>query len=196
MSRIIGVTDTHPTHPLVQEAFARDLSRAGKILQVTRAGALVPEVYDACAHMSDAVQKMNGLPAEVKALATLLVYMRVGCVMCLDLSSVVARTQGVTEEKLMALRGYKTSPLFSKTERAVLRLAEAMTRTPAHVAHEDFEALKQFYSEAQLMELIILIAATNMGSRIGRALDLAPEGFSEGQFCVVPVQEFEPMNQE
>ena len=69
-------------------------------------------------------------------------------------------------------------------------------RTPAHVAHEDFEALKQFYSEAQLMELIILIAATNMGGRIGRALDLAPEGFSEGQFCVVPVQEFEPMDQE
>ena len=189
MSRIIGVTDTHPTHPLVQEAFTRDVGRAGKILQVTRAGALVPEVYEACTHLSDAVQKLTGVPAEVKGLATLLVYMRVGCVMCLDLASVVARLQGVTEEKLMALQRYKTSPLFSEEERAVLELAEAMTRTPAHVTHEEFEALEQFYSEAQLMELIVHIAATNMGGRIGRGLDLAPEGFSEGQFCVVPVQE-------
>jgi alkylhydroperoxidase family enzyme len=189
MSRIIGVIDPHPTHPLVQEAFTRDVSRVGRVMPATRAWGLVPEVYDAFSHMSDAVQKLNGVPAEVKALATLLTYMRVGCVACLDFGSGAARLQGVTEEKLMALQQYKTSPLFSESERAALRLAEAMTRAPARVTQEEFEALKQFYDEAQEMEIIIHIVAANMRARIGCALDLVPEGFSEGKFCVLPAQE-------
>lgn len=189
MSRIVGVTDPYPTHPLVQEAFTRDETRAGKIMQATRAWALVPEAYDAFARLSDAAQKLNGVPAAVKGLATLLAYMRIGCVACLDFATVATRLQGVTEEKLMALHQYKVSPLFSEPERAALRLAEAMTRTPAHVADEEFEALKQFYDEAQVMELIIHTAAANMRGRIGCALDLAPEGFSEGKFCVLPAHE-------
>lgn len=189
MSRIAGVTDTNPTHALVQRAFARDEGRAGKVLQVTRAGALVPEAYDAWAHMYDTVQSLNAVPVEIKQLATLLVYMRVGCLMCLDFATATARMKGVTEEKLEALSHYKTSSLFSAEERAVLRLAEAMTRAPAVVADEDFEALKQFYNDTQLMELVFHISVTNMGGRMGRGLEFVPEGFSEGQFCIVPTRE-------
>ena len=78
MSHIVGVTDTNPTQALVQKAFARDEERAGKVLQVTRAGTLVPEAYDAWTHMYDTVQKLNSVPVGVKELATLLVYMLLG----------------------------------------------------------------------------------------------------------------------
>ena len=189
MSRIAGVTDTNPTHALVQRAFARDEARAGKVLQVTRAGALVPEAYDAWAHMYDTVQSLNGVPGEIKQLAALLVYMRVGCFMCLDFATATSRMKGVTEEKLKALSQYKNSSLFSAEERAVLRLAEAMTRAPAVVADEEFEALEPFYDDAQVMELVFYISVANMGGRIGRGLEFAPEGFSEGQFCIVPTRE-------
>lgn len=189
MSRIVGVIDPQPPDPLVQAAFASDISRTGKIMPATRAWALVPQVYDAFTRMSEAQHKLNGVPAEVKALATLLAYMRVGCVACLDFGSVAARRQGATEDKLMALQQYETSHLFSEPERAALRLAEAMTRTPAQVASEAFEALQPFYDEAQVMELIIHIATANLRARMGCALDLVPEGFSEGQYCVLPARE-------
>jgi len=189
MSRIKGITDTHPTDELVRKAFARDEARAGKVLAVTQSGGLVPEAFDAWTHMYDTVQELNDVPTTVKELATLLIYMRIGCVMCLDFATVSARMKGVTEEKLMELPQYKTSSLFSEEEGAVLRFAEAMTRTPADVTDEEFEALKEFYNDTQLMELIFHILVSNMGGRFGRGLDLVPEGFSEGQFCVVPFRE-------
>jgi alkylhydroperoxidase family enzyme len=189
MSRIVGVINPNPSNPLIQQAFSRDQSRAGKILQVTRAGGLVPEAYSAWTNMYDTVHRLNSVPAKIKALASLLVYMRVGCVMCLDFSTVSSRMTGVTEEKLMALQKYKTSRLFSDEECAVLRLAEAMTRTPAIVEEDEFDAVRQFYNDSQLMELTFHITVTNMGGRIGRGLDLLPEGFSKGQFCVFPVRE-------
>ena len=189
MPRIVGISDPDPANALVQRAFARDAKRAGKVLQITRAGGLVPEAYDAWAHMYDTVQTMNAVPVGVKQVASLLVYMRVGCTMCLDFATVTARMKGVTEEKLRILPQYKTSPLFSEEERAVLRFAEAMTRAPAHVTDEEFEGLKQFYNDTQIMELVFHIAVTNMGGRIGRGLDFMPEGFSEGQYCLVPTPE-------
>ncbi len=64
-----------------------------------------------------------------------------------------------------------------------------MTRTPVDTVDEEFETLRRFYDDSQIMEIVFHIAVTNMGGRIGRGLDLAPEGFSNGQFCVVPISE-------
>ena len=160
MSRINGVTDTNPTHPLIQQAFARDMNRAGKVLQVTQAGGLVPEIYDAWTHMYDTAYETNSVPIEAKQLASLLIYMRIGCVMCLDFATVSARMKGVGEEKLRTLPQYKTSRLFSEEERAILRLAEAMTRTPVNTVDEEFETLRRFYDDSQIMELVFHIAVT------------------------------------
>lgn len=189
MSQIIGITEVNPVNSLVQRAYARDENRAGKVLQVTKAGGLVPEAYDAWTHIYDTVHDMNAVPGNIKQLVTLLVYMRVGCVMCLDFATVSARMTGITEEQLAALPQYKTSAAFSDQELTALRLAEAMTRTPVNTSDEEFEALRQFYNDAQIMELVFHILVSNFGGRFGRGIDLKPEGFSEGQFCVAPVPE-------
>ena len=81
---------------------------------------------------------------------------------------------------------FETSAAFSDTERLVLRLAAAMTRTPASIDDELFAALRQEFSEAQLVELATAIAWENHRARFNRVFGVTAEGFSEGAFCPLP----------
>jgi alkylhydroperoxidase family enzyme len=47
-----------------------------------------------------------------------------------DINSAVGRKVGVTDEQLQDLAIFETSPHFDRREKAVLRYAEGMTRTP------------------------------------------------------------------
>ena len=84
------------------------------------------------------------------------------------------------------LARFEESAAFSEAEKLVLRLAAAMTRTPAHVDDELFAALQRQFSEAQLTELATAIAWENYRARFNRAFGVKAEGFSEGAFCPMP----------
>ena len=61
MSQITGITKISPLNRLIQRIFARDESRAGKVLQVTKDGGLVPEAYDVRTRNYDTVQEMDSV---------------------------------------------------------------------------------------------------------------------------------------
>ncbi len=77
---------------------------------------------------------------------------------------------GISDEKLLALAEYATSPLFSELERVSLEYADAMTITGADVSDELFERLRRFYDEDALVELTMIIAWENSSSKFNRAL--------------------------
>ena len=77
---------------------------------------------------------------------------------------------GVTEEKILALPEYATSPLYTEAERAALAYADAMTITGRDVTEELFERLRGFYTEDELVELTAVIAWENASSKFNRAL--------------------------
>ena len=81
---------------------------------------------------------------------------------------------------------FEESAAFSGAEKLVLRLAVAMTRTPASVDDELFAELRREFSEAQLTELAMAIAWENHRARFNRAFGVKAEGFSEGAFCPMP----------
>lgn len=68
----------------------------------------------------------------------------------------------------------------------MLQLATALTRTPANVSDELYAALRQHFSERQLVELTAAITWENARARFNRTFNVAAEGFSEGQFCPMP----------
>ena len=84
------------------------------------------------------------------------------------------------------LTRFEESQAFSHAEKLVLRLAVAMTRTPASVDDELFAALRGEFSEPQLVELATAIAWENYRARFNRAFGVLAEGFSEGAFCPLP----------
>lgn len=83
---------------------------------------------------------------------------------------------GVSEEKILALSDYATSPLYSEVERVSLEYADCMTITGREVSDELFARLRQFYEEDALVELTAIIAWENSSSKFNRALRVPSQG--------------------
>src|SRR6266404_6555508 len=86
---------------------------------------------------------------------------------------------GVADEKILALAGYATSPLFSEAERVALEYADAMTITGREVSDELFARLREHYDENQIVELTATIAWENCSSKFNRALRIPSQNLWE-----------------
>ena len=98
----------------------------------------------------------------------------------------MGRAFGITDEQLLALREFETTPLFDDTDRLVLELAVALARTPTDVPPTLVERLRARFDEAQLVELTAAIAWEHYRARFNRVFGIGPSGFSEGAVCVLP----------
>ena len=77
---------------------------------------------------------------------------------------------GLSTEKILALRDYVTSPLYSEAERVALEYADAMTITGRDVSDELFERVRRHYADDALVELTAVIAWENSSSKFNRAM--------------------------
>lgn len=93
---------------------------------------------------------------------------------------------GIREAQLMDLARYETSTAFDADERLVLDLAVAMAKTPTEVSDTLRDRLRTRFDEAELVELSAAIAWEHYRARFNRVFGVAPAGFSEGTFCVLP----------
>jgi len=62
-----------------------------------------------------------------------------------------------------------------------------MTHTPMEVPDALFQRLRETFDEAQLVELTATIAWENYRARFDHAFGIEAEGFSEGEYCALPV---------
>jgi alkylhydroperoxidase family enzyme len=88
---------------------------------------------------------------------------------------------------MQELARYEASALFTPVEKLVLRYADCMTKTPVNVLDAIFDELKAQFSPAQLVELTSVIAWENYRSRFNHAMGAEGEGFSQGNYCAIPV---------
>jgi AhpD family alkylhydroperoxidase len=139
-------------------------------------------VSDARFEMS--VARWNKLDPQLKALAVMATATQIECSWCLDFGYYDAHSNGVDTAKIAAVSGWRTSDVFSGTERRVLEYAEAMTATPPEVTDEMTEPLRADLGDAGLVELTMMVGVENLRSRFNAALGLASQGFSES--CRVP----------
>ncbi len=83
---------------------------------------------------------------------------------------------GVSDEKILALEEYATSPLYGEEERVSLEYADCMTITGREVSDELFSRLRRFYNDDTLVELTEIIAWENASSKFNRALRVPSQG--------------------
>jgi AhpD family alkylhydroperoxidase len=133
-----------------------------------------------------ATTKLHRLDERLRNLAELKAATLTHCEYCIDFGSQVARRSGLSDEQLLALPSYRTSPLFTELEKLVLDYAVGMSRTPVEVSDALFAALREHFDEAQLVELTHVIALENLRGRFNLALGVGSAGFSEGMVCAVP----------
>ena len=74
----------------------------------------------------------------------------------------------------------------------MLRLADAMTSTPAEIDDALFAELQAKFGEAELTELVSALAWENYRARFNRVFDVEAENYSQGAYCPMPVKS-EPM---
>src|SRR6266567_5105476 len=106
----------------------------------------------------------------------------------MDIGSAVSRTSGLSAEKIAALPNYRSSDLFSETERLVLYYADGMTQTPVEVSDALFAKLREKFTDAQLVELTATLAWENYRARFDHAFGVEAEGFTQGSYCAMPVR--------
>lgn len=83
---------------------------------------------------------------------------------------------GLSDDKILALADYATSPLYSDAERVALEYADGMTLSGREVSDELFARLRVFYDEDALVELTAIIAWENASSKFNRALRIPSQG--------------------
>jgi AhpD family alkylhydroperoxidase len=148
----------------------------------------VPVLFKGYAKLEQATAKLHRLDKRLHALAELKAATLTHCEYCIDMGSAISRQWGLTDEEILALPSFQTSPLFSEVDKLVLDYAVGMTRTPVDVPGELFDRLRHHLDDGQIVELTHHIALENMRGRFNLALGIGPAGFSDGMVCAVPAQ--------
>jgi len=99
-----------------------------------------------------------------------------------DINSAGGREAGIADAQLEDLASFETSANFDRAEKAVLRFAEGMTRTPADVSDAVFEDIRELFSTEQIVELTAAVALENYRARFNCAFKIESDGL-----CTLPL---------
>ncbi|MFI1973463.1 carboxymuconolactone decarboxylase family protein [Streptomyces cinnamoneus] len=90
-----------------------------------------------------------------------------GCAFCLRMHTRDALKKGENPDRIAVLPGWEETGYFSETERAALRLTEAVTRvSDGHVSDEDYNAAAAVLTEDQISAVSWLAILMNAFNRV------------------------------
>jgi AhpD family alkylhydroperoxidase len=122
--------------------------------------------------MLTAVRNETSVPADLREMVILRVAVLNRAAFEFDAHAPIAAREGVSAEKIAALREPELGPVFDERERLVLRLTDAMTRD-VDVPDALMEQVGASCDAKGLVELVATVAAYNMVSRLLVALRVA-----------------------
>src|SRR6201997_1861898 len=98
-----------------------------------------------------------------------------GCAYCIDMHTKDARKHGETEQRLYLLNAWQEAPAYSERERAALAWTEAVTLiSETHAPDDVYEEVRAHFSEAETVNLTMLIATINSWNRLAIAFRSVP----------------------
>ena len=90
-----------------------------------------------------------------------------GCAYCIHMHTRDARAAGESEERLYLLDAWRESPLYTARERAALAWTESLTLVAeSHVPDAVWEEARNQFSEAEMVDLTLLVTTINARNRI------------------------------
>ena len=137
MARIKGVPPAHAglyvkmayyfTRRGIAKLTGRETERMIEPLEIY---AHVPVLFKGYAKLEQATARLHRLDTRLHLLAELKAATLTQCEYCIDMGSAISRRLGLTDQEILALPHYQTSPLFSELDKLVLDYAVGMSRTP------------------------------------------------------------------
>ncbi|HJU73890.1 MAG TPA: carboxymuconolactone decarboxylase family protein [Gemmatimonadaceae bacterium] len=133
-----------------------------------------PGVYDAMDAL-DRYVLTSGLERSLVFLVQLRASQINGCAYCLDMHWKDLRALGETEQRLYSLGAWRECSWYTERERAALTWTEAVTAISTdHVADEVYEVVRHHFSEKELADLTLVVAAINSWNRLSIAARIPP----------------------
>jgi AhpD family alkylhydroperoxidase len=128
---------------------------------------LAPEIPKLGAALQQAIEA-TGLSSTLTHLIQIRVSQLNGCAYCIHMHIHDARRDGESELRIHVLTAWRESTLFSASERAVLAWAEALTLVATRGApdHALFDALKQHFSDKEIVGITSSVAMINFWNRM------------------------------
>jgi alkylhydroperoxidase family enzyme len=142
-----------------------------------------PDILAGTLSLWSAVMGPGSIPTELKYMAGYMASMSAGCRYCSAHTATNAAEKGVASEKIAAIFDYERSPLFSDAERAALNFAQLAGQSPSGVEDHDVGALKEHYTDAEIVELLAVIALYGFFNRwndsLAIPLESTPRAFAQ-----------------
>ncbi len=130
---------------------------------------VAPGVFEAMYGLSNYLRKC-GLEESLVNLVCLRASQMNGCAYCVDMHWKDLRAAGEREQRLYGLDAWEESPYYSDRERAALAWTEAVTNVrEGHVRDEVYEKVRKLFTDKELADLTLAIAAINGWNRLNIA---------------------------
>ncbi|MFD6877086.1 MULTISPECIES: carboxymuconolactone decarboxylase family protein [unclassified Streptomyces] len=147
-----------------------------------RMAKLAPEVHKAVLALEIAARK--GLDPSLVELVKIRASQVNHCAFCLDMHTKDALAAGESVERVVQLAAWEESRHFyTEKELAAIELTEAVTvLTDGFVPDEVYARAAAQFEEAELAQLIAVIATINVWNRIGVTTRSTPGHYTPGQY--------------
>ena len=98
-----------------------------------------------------------------------------GCAFCINMHTQDARKRGETEQRLYLLDAWHEAPVYADRERAALAWTEAVTLiSDTHAPDDVYNEVRAHFSEAETVNLTMLIATINAWNRLAISFRAMP----------------------
>lgn len=154
-----------------------------------------PRIAEAFMQLNQAILYEGTVPEQLKMMVSYMASSAAGCRYCQGHMANLSSVYGVPDEKIAAIWSFDDSDLFTRAEKAALRLALHAGSVPNTAEAGHFDELRKHFSEEEIVEIVASIAlfgylnrwndtmATEMEDVPGRLADRAigPAGWSAGK---------------
>lgn len=156
----------------IYETFATDY---GPFRNQVAVLAHVPPVIEHLLPMLMALKARQGVPQRYIELAVVVVSKLNECEYCIGHHAPQLEVAGLSRAGIEQLLDYQDHEELDDADKAVIEYAIAVTKSPQHIRDRVFDALRQHFSESQIVELTVRIALCGFFNRFNDALMIETE---------------------
>ncbi|MFO7177187.1 MAG: carboxymuconolactone decarboxylase family protein [Pseudomonadota bacterium] len=129
-----------------------------------------PDAFKALRNLEMTVRSSGIAPSLLHLVKLRASYLN-GCAYCVDMHTKDARAAGESEQRLYGVAVWRETPYFTPRERAAFAWTDSLTRLGDHgVTDADFRAVREHFSEQEVIQLTFAIVMINGWNRLAVSL--------------------------